>query len=539
MGNFGLNNLPGDASLGAKLVNWGERAFVSAGVNTAINGSSFGNAFVDSFVSSASAGAASWIGDHAGVGQLLGEVGGVGHVLAHAALGCAAAAATDEDCASGALGAASSALLTSFLDAPVDANGNARPWTNAERALIAAGSSLAGALIADAAGLDASTALTGASTEVQNNFLSHPEAKRRAELEQEKHACRDELCSLNAQRQIDALNGLDQWRDAQIRAACEAPASSACQAWNVALNSAAATYAGQRSYGEEPSVLAERGSVLNQTYLYNARISNPYLYGVGQALLKLTPPAALMGVGVGSYELATAIMNEGAIDAAIGIAKNVANLPANLRDRLNSSNPSVRGEALVDALAIGGVATAVTSKLAELPGRARGPRVQNTSVGAEATASGANDVVTTHPLQGLTPAQVVEQVNALGLATPRDALLLWSGFGKDGPAISAAYAAKNGGVTLEMTAGGAWLNKMDLYGANSPYTNAEADFIWAKVSESLVSKASGQVRSILGEVRPNSIYLTSEVPGLQFNLGVTGLDALYLRPGHATQIVKP
>ena len=118
-------------------------------------------------------------------------------------------------------------------------------------------------------------------------------------------------------------------------------------------------------------------------------------------------------------------------------------------------------------------------------------------------------------------------------------MLLWSGFGKDGPAISQAYARQNGGVTLEMTPGGAWLNTMDLYGANSPFTRAEVNLIWRRTSESFVMQGGGQVRSLLGEVRPNSIYRTVELPATQTNPALTGMDQLQLRLPHVTQIIKP
>lgn len=71
-----------------------------------------------------------------------------------------------------------------------------------------------------------------------------------------------------------------------------------------------------------------------------------------------------------------------------------------------------------------------------------------------------------------------------------------------------------------------------------PFARAEPDFILAQASELLVSQASGQVRSVLGEVRPKSINLNNEKPGLQLNGSVTGLDSLYLRPAHVTEIVK-
>jgi filamentous hemagglutinin len=143
-------------SLGAA-VNWAERAAISAGVNAVVNGGDFGESFLTSFVTNAAAGAANWIGDNAGTGELLGEVGSFGHVASHALLGCAAAAATDQDCASGAIGGATSAFLTSFLDAPTNADGSARVWTDNEKLLITAGSTLVGGLVVGAMGGDVET----------------------------------------------------------------------------------------------------------------------------------------------------------------------------------------------------------------------------------------------------------------------------------------------------------------------------------------------------------------------------------------------
>ena len=136
-----------------------------------------------------------------------------------------------------------------------------------------------------------------------------------------------------------------------------------------------------------------------------------------------------------------------------------------------------------------------------------------------------------HSLKGLTPQQVVQKVNQLGLKTPRDQLLLWSALGRSnsGVVLSQEYAALNGGMTLEMTQGGKWLDQMDLFGANSPFTRAESRQIWEKVSTNMIQQASGQVRSLIGTVHPSSIYRAEQME-LLMNKDILGLDELNLKP---------
>jgi hypothetical protein len=136
-----------------------------------------------------------------------------------------------------------------------------------------------------------------------------------------------------------------------------------------------------------------------------------------------------------------------------------------------------------------------------------------------------------HPLDGWTPEQVVQHVNDLGLKTQRDQLILWSGLGRGdaGISLSQQYALENGGITLELTPGGSWLNKMDLFGGNSPFSRNQTLQIWSDVSTGMIQQASGQVRSLVGEVNPASIY-RQEQAELFVNKNITGLDELNLKP---------
>lgn len=140
-------------------------------------------------------------------------------------------------------------------------------------------------------------------------------------------------------------------------------------------------------------------------------------------------------------------------------------------------------------------------------------------------------IATKHPLEGLSPENVVRLVDELGLETPKDQLILWSGLGRDGEGIklSQEYAYANGGITLEMTKGGSWLNEMNLFGANSPFSFKEAIQIWNRVSIKMIQQCSGQVRSLIGQVKPTSIY-RAEQSEILTNNKITGLDELYLRP---------
>lgn len=262
----------------------------------------------------------------------------------------------------GASGAATSALATpqvarklaeAELPAPI------------ETALVAVTGTVAGAAVGGAPGAAAALG------EVANNFLTHEEARKREQAMQRLIACKDAACKQEAKREIDELNQLDQWRDELVANACRSPSSFACKSWHEALVEAKQSYVKNYAARDDltGSVANERRQVNNQEYQYRQQISHPAAVGVAKGLMKLTPPAIVMGTGVAAYELTTAIIEVGAIDTAIAVAQGIAEVPSNLKQRLNSPDPTIRGEALVDTLAIAGMSTAVAARIEQVARR--------------------------------------------------------------------------------------------------------------------------------------------------------------------------
>lgn len=86
-----------------------------------------------------------------------------------------------------------------------------------------------------------------------------------------------------------------------------------------------------------------------------------------------------------------------------------------------------------------------------------------------------------------------------------------------------AWAEANGKYTLEMTPGGEWLNKLDLYGPNSPITSLEVDHLWRAASSQFAKSASGELNAFTAATLFNreKIFYGIEMKQLSKNPNVT------------------
>jgi hypothetical protein len=249
----------------------------------------------------------------------------------------------------GAAGAAAGTLTAPFVANALQEAGIEGPL---EEAITAAASTAMGAATGGMSGAAA------AFNEVQNNFLTHAEASRRLKLQGDLLTCNDTVCRQQIQAEISHLNRLDVWRDQQIDQACQSPASAACQSWTAAIQFASKSYTGQ--FGNLVDT-AERASVQSQAFKYQQAVDNPFLHGVGKGLLKISPPGMLVGAVGGIAMTVQAIAENGMQQTLIDSTNAITGLPADLSARLNSTDPSVRGEALVDLITLGSGVTAMTT----------------------------------------------------------------------------------------------------------------------------------------------------------------------------------
>lgn len=157
------------------MIQAGIHATVAGGIAAATGQGSFGQAFTGSLITSAAAAGANWIGSEFKLDGV--DANPVGHAIAHAILGCASGHATNRDCASGAIGGVTSAVLSNFLPTSYEVDPlTGRPTLSATltNALTAGTATLVGGLVANALGHNGVVGANTAANEIQNNRLLHP-----------------------------------------------------------------------------------------------------------------------------------------------------------------------------------------------------------------------------------------------------------------------------------------------------------------------------------------------------------------------------
>ncbi|RQV11852.1 hypothetical protein DF132_35635, partial [Burkholderia cenocepacia] len=199
MAGTGLANLQGLQDLGRTIGTGGavsmgqlgqvlekivERGVVSAAINTAVSGGSFGSALTNSMISDLGMVGAGAIGVASTDNTSMLAAGSPGYVLAHAGLGCALSAAKGTGCAGGAIGGATSAVLSPLVLGAIDPAH--APLDQGQVALLAAAATFAGGGLAGLAGQNAMAGATAAQNEALNNSADHwGQNKSEAQREQD------------------------------------------------------------------------------------------------------------------------------------------------------------------------------------------------------------------------------------------------------------------------------------------------------------------------------------------------------------------
>ena len=241
------------------------------------------------------------------------------NMISHAVLGCAVAAAGKQDCASGAVGGASSALIARVIDGGLSGSDVSE---TTRKALIATGSVAGSALLVGALGGERLTAGNAAANEVTNNYLKHSEAKALSDAKDRRQQCgADSTCRADADKEIQRLTTLDKTRNAELEQACKNPSSSACLGELTKVKIAEASYLGKNEvldqFGDIGREKAEAASKASQ---YSNRVNNAGLYNATLGASK-----AVAGGVVGMVELGILSTRAATGDAeAIGQLSKIA-----------------------------------------------------------------------------------------------------------------------------------------------------------------------------------------------------------------------
>jgi hypothetical protein len=195
-------------------------------------------------------------------------------------------------------------------------------------------------------------------------------------------------------------------------------------------------------------------------------------------------------------------------------------LPSELRSRLNSDDPSVRGEALADTLAIAGASTAIVGRLQQT-----GSKAITTALEKQAALRAEANAVEKARLDNsiYRDGAATDYGKSIASTNPNEAVF-WSGRtdGVGGKEAAAELAEKYRGLTLEKI-----IERRQLNLPAFERFNPDSIEAWTKISYELAKHANGEVRVVLGRsVREDSIWNSVELPTLISNQSVTKIIAI-------------
>lgn len=115
----------------------------------------------------------------------------------------------------------------------------------------------------------------------------------------------------------------------------------------------------------------------------------------------------------------------------------------------------------------------------------------------------------------------MKKADELDVSTMRNSAVFYSGRGNR--ELAEVFAANNGKTTLEMTAGGKWLDDMKLFDSDSLLSPSQAAQVWSKLSKRNAEGASGNAIGFVKGSRQESTFNSVEYPALLNNKNVTNV----------------
>jgi hypothetical protein len=124
---------------------------------------------------------------------------------------------------------------------------------------------------------------------------------------------------------------------------------------------------------------------------------------------------------------------------------------------------------------------------------------------------------------------LMREVERADVGSPADGANFYSGKAADGTRMRVFAESNTDGVTsvtLEKTPGGKYFDDMALYRPGSPISEAQANKVWARLSERYAEDASGEATAWAHNPWSGSIWNTVEKPALESNPTVTKITVV-------------